>query len=43
LLQEGYMKGKIFFSGTESSPEHPGYMEGAIVSAKNICAKLLSN
>jgi monoamine oxidase len=33
LLQESYMKGKLFFSGTEIATSFSGYMEGAIISA----------
>ncbi|ANQ48569.1 FAD-dependent oxidoreductase [Flammeovirga sp. MY04] len=33
LLQESYMNGKLFFSGTETSNRFGGYMEGAILSA----------
>ncbi|KKN02029.1 hypothetical protein LCGC14_1121850 [marine sediment metagenome] len=42
VLQESYMNGKLLFSGTESNPEFPGYMEGAILSAKRICKKILA-
>jgi monoamine oxidase len=41
LLQKQYMNGKLFFSGTESSLEFPGYMEGAIRSAQKTFHKLL--
>ena len=41
LLQESYLNGKVFFSGTESSPEFPGYMEGAVISARNTLDKIL--
>jgi len=27
------MNGKLYFSGTETATEYPGYMEGAIISA----------
>lgn len=40
LLQENYMNGKLFFSGTESATEYGGYMEGAIRAAKNIFEKM---
>ena len=33
LLQKSYMNGKLYFSGTETATEYPGYMEGAIISA----------
>lgn len=36
VLQQNYMNNKLFFAGTETSIKHPGYMEGAVISAKNI-------
>ena len=36
MLQHAYMDGKLLFSGTETSTEFAGYMEGAIVSALKI-------
>lgn len=33
LLQESYLNGKLFLSGTETSAEFSGYMEGAVRSA----------
>jgi len=41
LLQKKYMNGKLLFSGTETSPLYPGYMDGAILSAKNALTKIL--
>ncbi|WP_341227612.1 NAD(P)/FAD-dependent oxidoreductase [uncultured Arcticibacterium sp.] len=41
FLQESYINGKLLFSGTESSTEFSGYMEGAICSAISTCEKLL--
>lgn len=41
LLQESYLNEKLFFSGTETSPEFPGYMEGAVISAIKISDKIL--
>ena len=41
LFQKTYMGGKLFFSGTESIDEFSGYMEGAILSAKNTLKKIL--
>lgn len=41
LLQESYLNGKLFFSGTETSPEFPGYMEGAIISAIKTSNRIL--
>lgn len=34
FLQKSYMNGKLFFSGTETAIEFPGYMEGAVIAAK---------
>lgn len=39
-LQESYMDGSVLFCGTESATVHPGYMEGAVISAKRIFEKL---
>jgi monoamine oxidase len=33
VYAQSYMAGKLFFAGTETSPVHGGYMEGAIFSA----------
>lgn len=35
-LQQIYMNGKLFFSGTETAIEFGGYMEGAVISALKI-------
>lgn len=40
LLQESYMNGKLYFSGTETSKQFGGYMEGAIISALNVANKI---
>lgn len=39
LLQESYLDGKLFLSGTETSSQFAGYMEGAIRSAYNVAQK----
>ncbi len=39
LLQKSYMNDRLYFSGTENSTQFGGYMEGAIISAKNIADK----
>lgn len=39
LLQESYLDGKLFFSGTETSTQFSGYMEGAIRSAISVAEK----
>lgn len=41
LLQESQMNGKLFFSGTETSPSYGGYMEGAVVSALTTLKNIL--
>lgn len=33
LLQQSYLNGKLYFSGTETATEFAGYMEGAVISA----------
>lgn len=40
LLQRNYMNGKLHFCGTETSSEYAGYMEGAIIAARNIARSL---
>jgi monoamine oxidase len=34
LLQKGYLGDKLYFGGTETSTQSPGYMEGAVISAQ---------
>lgn len=36
LLQMTYMNGKLFFCNTETASEFAGYMEGAVIAAKNL-------
>lgn len=43
VLQQGYMNGKLYFSGTETATEYAGYMEGAIQSAKRAARSLTDN
>lgn len=38
--QSDYMDGRLIFGGSETSSQHPGYMEGAVHSARHISAKL---
>lgn len=40
LLRQSYMDGKLFFAATETSTEFPGYMEGAVIAAQSIAARL---
>lgn len=41
LLLQSYFDEKLFFSGTETSTEFPGYMEGAVRSAERVTQQLL--
>ncbi len=43
LLRESYFDERLYFSGTETSAEFPGYMEGAICSAQNTFQKVLND
>lgn len=40
MYQSSYMNDKLFFTGTETSELHSGYMEGAVVSAKFVTDKI---
>lgn len=40
VLKENYYNRKLFFSGTESSSEYSGYMEGAVIAAKETLLRL---
>jgi len=42
VFQAPYMNGKLYFSGTETNPEFPGYMEGAVRSAKSAFEKIMA-
>ena len=35
IFNQGYMGDKLFFGATETSTQSPGYMEGAVISARN--------
>ncbi|MBW1298042.1 flavin monoamine oxidase family protein [Aquimarina litoralis] len=39
--QKGYFDNSLFIGGTETSPEHGGYMEGAIKSAQYLSKKII--
>ena len=41
LLQKSYFDHRLYFAGTETSQDFSGYMEGAVLSAKNLLDKLL--
>lgn len=38
-LQASYFEGKLFFAGSETARQHPGYMEGAIDAAREAAAQ----
>ena len=40
LLHKGYMNGKLFFCGTETASEFPGYMEGAVEAARRVAERI---
>lgn len=40
LLQQSYLNGKLYFGGTETASESPGYMEGAVVTARKLALQL---
>jgi monoamine oxidase len=35
------MNGKLFFCGTETASEFPGYMEGAVEAAVRVAERIL--
>nr|WP_298997551.1 FAD-dependent oxidoreductase [uncultured Allomuricauda sp.] len=41
LYDEWYLDGKLIFSGTETSPIHGGYLDGAVYSGINAAQKVL--
>lgn len=41
LFRQAYQEGTLMFCGTETSVEHPGYMEGAVLSAIAIFQRIL--
>ncbi len=43
LFNEFYMQGKLFFSGTETSPVHGGYLDGAVYSGLRAAEYILNN
>ena len=40
IYQEAYMQGKLWIAGTETSTAFPGYMEGAIRSARAVADQI---
>ncbi len=43
LFNKFYMQGKLFFSGTETSPVHGGYLDGAVYSGLRVAERILDN
>lgn len=41
LYQNSYLDNRLIIGGSETALEYPGYMEGAIRSAKSICTRLV--
>lgn len=42
VYKQGYLNGKLYFAGTETSSLYGGYMDGAVISAKNLVTQLLA-
>lgn len=42
VFKEFYMHDKLLFSGTETSSQHGGYLEGAVISGLNAANKILN-
>ncbi|ACU63459.1 flavin monoamine oxidase family protein [Chitinophaga pinensis] len=40
VLHEAYLNNRFYFCGTETAALHPGYMEGAVLSAITVAEKL---
>jgi monoamine oxidase len=40
LLHRAYLGNKLFFGGTETAAQSPGYMEGAVISAQELVKKV---
>ena len=40
LLQLGYLDNRLYFAGSETASEHPGYMEGAVAAAQRAASLL---
>ncbi len=41
IFQQSFYDGRIFFSNAETSPQNPGYMDGAVYSANNLVNRLI--
>jgi monoamine oxidase len=42
VYDRALMNGKLYLSGSETSPHFGGYMDGAVCSGKNVAAKILN-
>ncbi|MEM9834225.1 MAG: FAD-dependent oxidoreductase [Bacteroidota bacterium] len=40
VFQQPYFDGKLFIAGTETAAQYPGYMEGAVGSARHVAQQL---
>ncbi len=43
IYRQPYLQGKFFIAGSETAANYPGYMEGAIQSAKSIYEQIATN
>ncbi|MBE0390774.1 monoamine oxidase [Flavobacterium sp. 7E] len=41
LFRESYCDNRLFFAGTETAKQYPGYMEGAVIAAQNTANAIL--
>jgi monoamine oxidase len=41
LFRESYCDNRLFFAGTETANQYPGYMEGAVIAAENTANVIL--
>ncbi len=41
IFQQSFYDGRLFFSNAETSPQNPGYMDGAVYSANNLVNRLI--
>lgn len=42
VFQQSYLNGKLWIAGAETAPEFPGYMEGAVRSARRVAQQIHS-
>ncbi|WP_245705398.1 FAD-dependent oxidoreductase [Chitinophaga filiformis] len=40
LLQVSYLNNRFYFCGTETATVHAGYMEGAVIAAREVARKI---